>query len=215
MGRYIVRAMSEAGLEGFAAGASPFSPTGPCDGLNRADISYFPWDANGYRPEASAWVGWGEAGLYVIMASREARIRCLEDKIGGSVCVDSCLEFFLTPSPDRGPSYVNVEVNPCAVSHVGVGDGRHGRYVYDSDSEGFGFRSQIVRGEWWSVSYALPARFLRERFGAELRSGLSMRGNFYKCGDGAERPHWGMWSPYDLARADFHRPELFADITLE
>jgi hypothetical protein len=41
-----------------------------------------------------------------------------------------------------------------------------------------------------------------------------MTGNFYKCGDLTACPHYGMWTPYALPAADFHRPELFGEIEL-
>ena len=32
-----------------------------------------------------------------------------------------------------------------------------------------------------------------------LMPGLTMRGNFYKCGDRTEKAHYGMWRAYDRA----------------
>ena len=34
-------------------------------------------------------------------------------------------------------------------------------------------------------------------------------GNFYKCGDETEFPHYGMWSEAVSDTPDFHRPECF------
>ena len=34
-------------------------------------------------------------------------------------------------------------------------------------------------------------------------------GNFYKCADDTEYPHFVSWNPIDLPSPDFHRPEFF------
>lgn len=61
------------------------------------------------------------------------------------------------------------------------------------------------------MRYTLPADLLARSFGVTLTPGLTMRGNFYKCGDRTEKAHYGMWRAYDRAvvpKPDFHRPEL-------
>jgi hypothetical protein len=119
------------------------------------------------------------------------------------------------PAPELTGAYINVEATPAAVMHIGVGDGRHGRDVYKELPGGFTASASRHAGEWWAVSYTIPAGLLRERFGAELRPGMKMRGNFYKCGDLTAFPHYGMWHAYDLPAPDFHRPELFGEFILE
>ena len=39
-------------------------------------------------------------------------------------------------------------------------------------------------------------------------------GNFYKCADDTEYPHFVSWNPIDLPTPDFHRPEFFGEIYL-
>ena len=39
-------------------------------------------------------------------------------------------------------------------------------------------------------------------------------GNFYKCADDTEYPHFVSWNPIDLPSPDFHRPEFFGEIYL-
>ncbi|NLG25247.1 MAG: hypothetical protein GX558_07810 [Clostridiales bacterium] len=185
----------------------------PFDALPRAAIDCYPWDDCGYCPPAFAVAGWDEQGIRLLLAADEPAIRAEVDRVGGPVCQDSCLEFFLRPSPGSA-AYLNVEATPRAVLHVGVGEGRHGRQVLTSLPDGFSPSHSVHRGRWWAVMYTVPAGFLRDRFGVALKSGLRMAGNFYKCGDLTAQPHWGMWQPYDLPQADFHRPELFGAIAL-
>ncbi len=182
--------------------------------LEEAKLEFFPWDVNGYRPDCRARVGWNEKGLHVLMYANEPTIRAEETEIGGFVCCDSCLEFFLMPR-EGNPLYFNCEVSPTPVPHLGIGDGRHGRTVIREVPAWMELVSSKHEGAWWAVSYTISAEFLKEWFGHTLASGQKMRGNFYKCADKHATPHYGMYHPYDLPKADYHRPELFADYVTE
>lgn len=185
--------------------------------LEEAPIDKFPWDENGYRPPAAARVGWNERGLHVLLYADEPRIRAEVTECGGPACQDSCLEFFLAPNPQRPAWYWNIECTPRPAVHWGEGEGRHGRTVFRTIPEGVRLSVSRHEGRWWAVRYTLPADLLARSFGVTLTPGLTMRGNFYKCGDRTEKAHYGMWRAYDRAvvpKPDFHRPELFVPLTL-
>jgi len=184
----------------------------PWKSLDEAKLNHFPWGGD-YRPACAARAGWNERGIHVLMYAREPEIRAEVKETGGMVCTDSCLEFFLAPDADR-LAYLNCEVNPLCVMHLGIGEGRHGRVVLKAVPAGFNPTHSEHRGGWWAVSYTIPADFIRERFGAALASGRAMRGNFYKCGDLTGHAHYGMFKPYDTPKPDYHRPEQFADLAL-
>ncbi len=184
----------------------------PWKSLNEAKMDQFPWGGD-YRPACAARVGWNERGIHALLYAYEPEILAEVTQTGGMVCNDSCLEFFLAPDAAK-PRYVNCEMNPLCVAHIGLGDGRHGRTVLQAVPAGFNATHSEHRGGWWAVSYTLPADFLRDSFGVGLRPGLAMRGNFYKCGDRMRRPHYCMFKPYDTPQPDYHRPELFADFRL-
>jgi hypothetical protein len=40
-------------------------------------------------------------------------------------------------------------------------------------------------------------------------------GNFYKCADGTDSPHFVSWSPIKTETPDFHRPEFFGELIFE
>ena len=187
----------------------------PYNALWEAHLDEFPWDENGYKPDVRARAGWNEKGLHVLMYANEPVIRAQETRTGGDVFLDSCMEWFLMPDADK-PLYFNCEVSPRPAVHLGIGVERHGRTVYDELPEGMNVVSSRHEGGWWAVSYTVPADFLREVFGLTLASGLEMRGNFYKCGDGTDMPHYGMFKGYfDVEQPDYHRPERFARFVTE
>ena len=45
--------------------------------------------------------------------------------------------------------------------------------------------------------------------------GMRMKGNFYKCGDHLQKPHFLSWNPIHVDRPDFHRPEFFGELVFE
>ena len=184
----------------------------PWRGLQEARIDQMPWGGD-YRPDCRARVGWNDHGIHVLMYADEPEIRTEVLVTGGAVCTDSCLEFFLEPDIHSG-LYLNCEVNPVGMTHLGLGDGRFGRMVIHTLPEGMNMTHSEHNGRWWAISYTLPTEFIREKLGAELMINRAMKGNFYKCGDKTAHPHWLMFKPYDTEKPDFHRPEQFTDMTL-
>lgn len=182
--------------------------------LEEAKLDSFPWDVNGYKPDCRARVGWNKKGLHVLMYANEPSIRAEMEGVGSIVCTDSCLEFFMSPV-EGNEAYFNCEVNPRPTVHLGLGASRQGRTVLHELPEGMNPTASVHQGGWWAVSYTIPAALLKEYFGAELKSGQKLRGNFYKCADRYEYPHYGMFKPYDLPAADYHRPEMFAEFDVE
>ena len=183
--------------------------------LQEAKLESNPWlklDSD-YLPKCAARVGWNANGIHVLMYAEEPVIRAEETTIGGDIYLDSCLEFFLSPNA-KELKYVNCEINPLAVMHIGIGDGRYGRNVFVQIPAGFNPVSSKHEGGWWAVSYTIPVSFLKEHFAFVPQSGAHVRGNFYKCGDRERHPHHVMLHPYDIEKPDYHRPELFADMLL-
>jgi hypothetical protein len=40
-------------------------------------------------------------------------------------------------------------------------------------------------------------------------------GNFYKCGDMTNEPHFVTWNPVKTEKPDYHRPEFFGNLLFE
>ena len=65
---------------------------------------------------------------------------------------------------------------------------------------------------WWRATCLLKLSLLESLYerSCDFPAGHRMRGNFYKCGDLTDAPHWGSWAPVE--RVDFHVPHLFGEI---
>lgn len=180
--------------------------------MREAEIAHYQWGC-AYTPPAFARVGWNENGIYALMYAYEETIRANVANFGGQVCEDSCLEFFLKPNPASDARYINVEINPRGVAHIGIGEGRGNRQKFSSPPDGFIVTHSEHYGGWWAVSYELDVQFLQAHFGNCLLPGQEMRGNFYTC-DESIHPHFGACFPVKAQKPDFHRPEFFGSMML-
>ncbi len=187
--------------------------------LNEAPVDQYVWDENGYKPPVMARLGWNQEGLHLLMYAKEPSVRGEIAQMGGRVCTDSCMEFFINPFPEHSSDYLNFEVNCIGTMLLGLGAGRHNRFHMAIPLLHMDIRTTLSsaaahKGGWWALSYAVPARFIEDTYGQKLQPGLVMRGNFYKCADLYEFPHYGSWNPVQNPTPDFHRPESFGKLIL-
>lgn len=178
--------------------------------MNRFDITHFAWMDNGHEPIAYGELSLDDTALTVTLTALE--VNPLARYTGGPkdpVCLDSCLEFFF--SLNGSENYINLEMNAIGGYYCGFGSGRHGRTyppVFTED----GAPKPLHYEDRWTVTAKLSVSLLCDLFGIERIETID--GNFYKCGDQTELPHYGMWSPVKTPTPDFHRPEYFARIEL-
>ncbi len=142
-----------------------------------------------------------DEGLTLRMSTDEWPLRAEHTLENSMICEDSCLEFFLTPNEEE-TKFLNFEINPFAVPHVGLGVDRHGRRMIDLPPD-CRVETWITRGQWQLLIF-VPYSFLRTYFGSVSDT---MKGNFYKCGDMTVRPHYSMWSRVE--GFDYHQPQYF------
>ncbi len=180
------------------------------DAIPEAIIDYYAWEKNDYRPYAAARVSLWEDALFVRLSCREKDplVRCHHGP-DGTPWLDSCLEFFFMP--EGGDRYLNLEMNAGGGYCCSLGPGREGR-VYRKPFVPGGEPKPTVGDGFWRVDAVLSVSGLKALFGVERLSAL--RGNFFKCGEETEFPHYGMWNPVGTPTPDFHRPEFFAPILL-
>lgn len=175
-----------------------------------AFIDDYPWGGY-YAPDARANVEWDENGLWVTMCAKEETISAHETTFGGAVCRDSCLEFFVNPCPSAQKKYINIEINPRGTMHIGVGEGREGRYVLAEMPEGMHLSVSGHHDNWWAVRYYISNSLMEKLTGHAPEK--VMAGNFYTC-DETIHPHFGTWSPVKAMMPDFHRPEYFGRLEI-
>lgn len=151
--------------------------------------------------------------IAVKLFSREEEVRCVNYDDNSPVNQDSCLEFFPMPFED-GP-YYNFEINPNGCLKVKVGPDKINRNFIELDEPFSSFFniSAVRESSFWSVTYEIPKSFLFADAGTLPKS---FRGNFFKCGDLTDHPHYQCWNEiFFPERPNFHLPEFFGVFEFE
>lgn len=183
--------------------------------MDEADITDYPWlGAYPYHCRACARVGMAQDGLAVLMYAWETPVISRETCFGGSPCEDSCMEFFVSPFPEKTQAYLNIEINPSGIAHVGYGRDRFGRFVHAEPVKDMDIRTCVREGELWAVSFTVPFSLIERHFGAAPLGAKSLKGNFYKCSGPLLHEHYGCWNHVGTEKPDFHRPEYFGDLII-
>ncbi len=178
-------------------------------------------EGSDHQPKTELKLQYDEQGLYGLFVVQDQYVRCVHQGFQGSVCRDSCVEFFLELP---GAGYFNFEMN--------CGGGILTYYVRDNTHTPDGFKDfdilpdedmkkirlfhtqpslvepEVVKAQEWRVGFFIPYILLEKYAHCELPGvGTLWRMNAYKCGDQTSHPHWLSWNP--VRELNFHRPEDF------
>ena len=175
-----------------------------------------------HRPEGTPAPKTEGALRYTPGVGFELTMRCWETEpkavflqADDPVCKDSCMEMFLNCFPELPQyGYINVEMNAAGNMRCGFGTDRHNRYLLLEKGIDQPKRTVTFGEGYWQVQCVLAEKTLEKLYERPCRfaSGHEMRGNFYKCGDETDSPHWGSWSKVE--RLDFHTPEFFGTLII-
>lgn len=184
----------------------------------RESIDVVNWEEYPYKPIVAFDIARSKVNLYIRYFVKGNSLKALYEADGSPVYTDSCVEFFMKRVDD--PNYYNFEFNcigTCDASYRESRDSkksltaeeyasirRFSSLPHTAFSEKLGVYS-------WEVVVAIPFRLM----------GLDpdnlpekIMGNFYKCADDTEFPHFVSWSPIGLPTPNFHCPEFFGEIYL-
>ena len=179
--------------------------------MKKFEINTYKWTDNGYAPKA-----WGELSLKDGLLA--VKMTCMEKEPLATVSYgpdapvykDSCMEFFF--EVNSCGKYINLEMNSVGGYPCAIRKDRNDRTYITPFAEG-GEPKAAVNDESWSVEAVLSVQKILSYFGEnEL---LTLRGNFYKCGDETEYPHFGMYNEVLSDTPNFHMIQFFADIDIE
>jgi len=140
-----------------------------------------------------------------------------------AVWEDSCVEFFCQLPGDN--TYMNFETNCIGTMVASRRRGREEDVVAFTPQQmasierwsSLGERRPITHADEeakdWEVEIRIPWKLI---VGVDLPAfPITLKANFYKCGDKTKKPHFVSWQPIHTAQPDFHRPEFFKEITLD
>ena len=173
-------------------------------------------DNNGYCPKVVFSVTYSDEGFHVHYDVYEKNPKRVIKEHFGSVHLDSCVEWFINFDPEHTNKYINFEVNANGVINFAHRFDRYtpGQFTTE-DAECLGIKTEIF-DEMWTVDYVVPFTFIKKYMPEfELKKGILLPSNVYKCGDETEVEHYGCWKMVDRAKPDFHKPEFFGRMIIE
>ena len=180
-------------------------------------VDFYHWESeNPYRPLCSFQMCFvKKKGIFLRMRTDETKIRAVCKGRDENCWEDSCMEFFFRPFSHRS-EYLNFEMTAGGAYLCAMGSSRDNRIFLKELTK----KEPTVRAEigcdGWSVELFVPCELIDEAFCEDFcASAGDYRGNFFKCGDKTESPHFGSFSPMGENPPGFHNPDLFANILVE
>lgn len=176
------------------------------------------WESFPYKPIVAFDIARSETNLYIRFFIKGNSLKASFEADDSPVFNDSCVEFFMQKEND--PEYMNFEFNcigACDASRrlsreskrsISQGEyrsiKRHSSLEKKTFAEKKGlFTWELVVSIPFTVMGLDPANLPEKIFG-----------NFYKCADDTEFPHYVSWNAIKTEMPDFHRPEFFGEIYL-
>lgn len=191
------------------------------EGVEFHTIGQVNWDTYPYCPKARFRIAHTDDAILINYHVEEQSIRAKYGEDNDSVWTDSCAEFFVIPANDG--IYYNIESNCIGTVLVGAGKDRNERErasqpVMDKMQRWASlgdkpFEERIGQCAW-ELSLIIPYTvFFKHRITS--MDGVTVRGNFYKCGDDLQTPHFISWNKIEVVNPDFHRPDFFGALSFE
>jgi len=169
-----------------------------------------------YKPVVAFDIARGDSDLYLHYFVRGLSIKAVADNDGEYVHPDSCVEFFMRR--DGEMNYINFEFNCIGTCLAARHKSRSESLPFTPDEyktirrypslqrEAFAEKKGIYA---WELTVAIPFKLM----GLDPQNlPDKFYGNFYKCADETDNPHYVTWSPIDLPQPDYHCPKFFGEI---
>jgi hypothetical protein len=191
---------------------------------NTGELTHFVARSSDHHPCVHFRLLYDDAALYLIFRVEDRYVRSVVTAFNGSVCQDSCTEFFV--QPQRGGKYLNLEVNcgGCLLCYC-IDASRpterffeHTPLTPDDGATVAIYHSlpaivdpEIPAPTTWINQIHIPFRVIEKYTGcAGAVAGQTWYANLYKCADATSHPHWATWAP--IEGQSFHQPDFFAPL---
>lgn len=191
-------------------------------------LRYFMGSQPAHFPRVQSRVAYDDHAIYVMFHVADRYVRAVAQKHQEAVCLDSCVEFFFTPSEKVSKGYFNLEMNCGGTMLFRYQNGRtkSSTSIEQNDLDQIEVAHNMpkivdpeIEGPTdWTVAYRLPLELLKKYASSDFDQpapGVKWRANFYKCADSTSHPHWLTWSQVKSQGPNFHRPDQFGILEFE
>jgi hypothetical protein len=186
---------------------------------NKAQREYMDmvnWSEFPYKPIVAFDIARSDISLFIRYFVKGNSLKAIFGSDNSPVHKDSCVEFFMKKANEE--MYLNFEFNCIGVCDAARRLSRDMKSPLSAE-EYAGIRrySSLEQKTFdekkgvysWELVVAIPFSTM-ELNPANLPE--KIWGNFYKCADETDYPHYLSWSPINTPHPDFHRPEFFGEI---
>jgi hypothetical protein len=181
---------------------------------NLIDIA--PWPEFSYKPTVRFKIAYNTNGIVLQFSVAENELKVNYQQSNEAVYKDSCVEFFFSVGDE--PGYYNFEFNAIGTCLAAYGINRNNRnYLSTEVIKQIQTYTNIkaytgpVRKINWELTVFLPVSVFLFHKLTDF-NGLKGTGNFYKCGDDLNEPHYLVWSPILTDKPDFHLRKYFGNL---
>jgi hypothetical protein len=173
-----------------------------------------------YRPITLFNIARSNNSIFIKYSVRGSMLRAIYSNDLEPVNEDSCVEFFCKlPDSDN---YMNFEFNCIGTCNASKRKSKTEgvvRYTLDELAQikrypSIGRRAfNEMEGMFeWELTVKIPFTLM----GIDPNNlPKKLLGNFYKCADGTDSPHYVSWSPIKTEKPNFHCPEFFGELIFE
>jgi hypothetical protein len=179
-------------------------------------VSCANWSEYPYKPDVKFRIAHNGTNILLNYRVEESDIKAVCKDDNGKVWEDSCVEFFI--SFNGTDYYYNIESNCIGRILVATGIDKHNRKsipvnivnLIDRWSSLGNLPIENKSGKW-ELSLIVPVDVFSINKISTF-NGLHAKGNFYKCGDKLQTPHFLSWNPIENEKPDFHLPQFFGEL---
>ena len=180
-------------------------------------IDMVPWQEYSYKPTVRFKIAHSNKGIVLKFSVTENELKVTYLRNNEAVYKDSCVEFFFSVGEEM--EYYNFEFNAIGTCLAAFGINRHNRkYISNDIIQQIKTHSRIettikdsVKDINWELTVILPLSVFSFHNLTSFK-GLKGAGNFYKCGDYLNEPHYLVWNPVFADKPDFHLRKYFGNI---
>jgi hypothetical protein len=183
---------------------------------HRMYVDTLNWPEYPYKPIVAVDVARSNISLYIRFFVRGNSLKAVYENDGSPVHKDSCVEFFMKKTDEN--SYMNFEFNCIGACDAArrlsrdikapLSEAEYASIRRYTNRERKPFPERKNVHEWELVT-AIPLYLMG------LNSDClpeKILGNFYKCADETDSPHYVSWNPVSSPEPDFHRPDCFGEM---
>ena len=185
-----------------------FSPI--WEGVSKARIDCVSFSPKAINPMTTVKGVYSDKGLTVLFQSDEKNVLARYKGVNEKPWTDSCVEIFFNPCPTLSNKYFNFELSAGGGLLIGYGEERGNRLRCDFTLDIFDIETEI-KSDGWTAKLTIPFSFVL-KYAEEFHNVFS--GNFQKCGDETQSPHFVVWNEIKSNIPDFHKPEFFGKFIL-